>query len=86
MGCLFFFVSRGDGDGHCERRVETGASREDRVCDGQLDRQEWGKSEWAKEARKDRNTFGSVKSIFALNCSHLLPNINGPVGAYSIAQ
>lgn len=47
VGCLFFFVSRGDGDGLCERRVETGASREDRVCDGQIDRKEWGKFSWA---------------------------------------
>ena len=42
MGSLFFFVSRGDGDGLCERRVETGTSREDRVCDGQKDRKEVG--------------------------------------------
>lgn len=41
-GLSFFLRVKGDGDGLCERRVETGTSREDRVCDGQRDRKEVG--------------------------------------------
>jgi hypothetical protein len=39
---LFSFVSRGDGDGLCKRRVETGVSRDDRVCDWQRNGKERG--------------------------------------------
>lgn len=55
--CLFFFVSRGDGYGLCERRVETDASREDRVCDGRRNGKEWGKAYWAGRNVRDLEDF-----------------------------